>query len=39
MNKQTKVVRAICIILAGLMVLGAATIVISLLASAGGHVH
>ena len=38
MNRQTKVVRVICIILAGLMVLGAATIVISLLAGTG-HVH
>lgn len=38
MNKQQKVVRVICLILAGLMILGAATIVISLLAEIG-HVH
>ena len=41
MNKQKKIVRVICLILAGLMVIGAATRVISLLASTGhaGHVH
>ncbi len=41
MNKQNKVVRVICLILAGLMVLGAATIIFTLLASTGhaGHVH
>lgn len=39
MNKRKKVIRIIALTLAGLMVLGAATIVISLLASVGGHVH
>ena len=38
MNKQNKVVRVICLILAGLMVLGAATIIFSLLAGVG-HAH
>ena len=37
MKNQKKIVRVICLVLAGLMVLGAATIVISLLASVGGH--
>jgi hypothetical protein len=37
MNKQKKIVRIICLILAFLMVAGAATIIISLLASVGGH--
>lgn len=39
MNKQKKIVQVICLILAGLMILGAATVVISLLASGGGHIH
>ncbi len=39
MNKQKKIIQVICLILAGLMVLGAATVIISVLASAGGHVH
>lgn len=38
-NKQTKAVRILALILAGLMIVGAATVVISLLASSGGHVH
>lgn len=37
MNKQKKIVRIICLVLAFLMVAGAAAIVISLLASAGVH--
>lgn len=36
-NKQSKAVRIVCLILAGLMIAGAATIIFSLLASLGGH--
>ena len=42
MKNQSKVVKIICLVLAFLMVAGAATIIISLLASAGvhaGHTH
>lgn len=40
MNKQAKVVRVIALILAGIMLIGAATIAITFLLSGGhGHVH
>lgn len=39
MNKQNKAVRIICLILAFLMVAGAATIIFSILGGLGAHVH
>lgn len=42
-TQQSKVIRILALVLAGLMVLGAATVVISILASLGGdhagHIH
>ncbi len=38
-NKQSQAVRILALILAGLMLLGAATVVIALIAGSGGHVH
>ena len=42
MKNQKKVIRVIALVLAGLMIIGAATIVVSLLAATlghAGHVH